>query len=423
MVNVLALTACSLFGMYFLTFLCHRILYGKSRRFIDALSSVLIFQWILGILLLIQAFSFTSNPLVTLVILFVAVYLIRKRVRDMTASLTSPTVEFSDVIAVSLSIVFLVLMLKNVFINPFPPDAFTAYLPLARIMVVEGGLPAFHLDGNLHYMVLSPLFLTLLISFLFSLTNTLTPWFAVGIPLYFSSLTFFLLWMWGKQKRGVALSMAILLCLLISPNILEYFVQVMPEPLILFYCTLAFYLISTWLDTRHHTCIVLTFLALSLFSLSKFTGIVFTGICILVLILHRLPPRILLKYGVVAFLPVIILASWNLVNYHDPFIPFFTSYLNIIGSKYSEFMPVNCPSEIAYGSQEYGTFSPLTYAIWVFRDYPLLALFLFSLFVLPRNSLKWYTMAAVILFSIMNLTFLYPETRHINFLMGAVAFF
>jgi|GEM_PF-1342060 len=401
----------------------HIFVFGRSRRFIAVIVSIVFSHWILILLLVIQGLTFKLNPILTFILFFVGVVISRRYIRQAVQSRKSIDITKFDVCVTLFFLIFLILMLKNVYLTPFTPDSFTMYLPLARIMILEGGIPAFHIETNMHYLFTSPVFLPSLIALLFSLTGGFPEWIASGIPLYFSILTFFLLWMWARERVGLKLSAAMALCMFMSPNIIEHFITILPEPLILFYCTMSLYLLSKWIDVHGNFMLLLCLMSLVLMSLSKFTGVVFTSLVIAFLLLQKCNLRKIISYSVIAFLPLFILASWNLYNFHDPFVPYLSDYLRVIDSKYVQYMPVPCSVELAYGSQNYGTYSISEFTVRLLKDYPLLFLFLLSIYLRRKERLPWFVAGSVILFAILNTRFLYAETRHLNFLMGATLLF
>jgi len=391
----------------------HLIAFRKSIRFIHILTSILVGNFILAVVVEVAGLAhfFDGRIILVLSLLIAGVsgYWINKKNIFSNEDITGNNISKTSILLVLGFAIFIFLYQKNTF-PPFTPDTFAGYLSWARIIVNEGAIPAFHLETNSYYTIYLPPLLYTSIAFLFSLFNEYIDSIAAAIPLIYLCFFVFLITNWGKEYVGQGVSLLVLLSLLLAPstNFLYLGSRVLQEAPLLFFVTASFYLLFKYLRTKETIFLVLLFISSALGSLTKTSGLLISAMLFCIVMIgtreKKEIPKILIVFPLF-HIPSILWAIRNLYFFNNPVYPVFRNFLKNICLGPAPILPIDA---IQYPFQEMVTNYFITFPAFIFT--------LFYIFRNRRNIETQYIALCFIIFLIIlkiseyNITtrYLYP---------------
>jgi len=309
----------SLVMLIFFPLLFHLVTFGKKFEFMNIITSILISEFILCFFLeVFSLFYFNGKIILILVLILIIIsgYLLRNKVY-----LHSKEIQKEYFLLIILFI-FILLIEKNRF-PPFWPDSFSTYLQYGRTIVEEGKLPLYDYS-NIRYVFSYPPLLYTKIAFSFVIFNNFFDSTTVGIPIFYTILTFFILINWSKEySDGKEVQYFVLMSFLFSIGIVHSTMLLQESPLI-FFSTLSFYLLNRYLKKKENFVLSLLIIACCLCMLTKYSGGVITLLILLVLIYKGYLKKMVSK--ILLFFPAAFWYSKNLIYYGNPFPPLLSEF-------------------------------------------------------------------------------------------------
>ena len=303
----------------FFPFLFYLIAFDKKFDFINIITSILISEFILCFFLeIFSLYNFNKSIILTLVIisLIISGYFLRTRL-----SLRSKKMQKEYYLLIILFI-FILFIEKNRF-PPFWPDSFSTYLQYGRTIVEDGKLPLYDYS-NIRYIFAYPPLLYTKIAFLFSIFNNFFDSTTVGIPIFYTLLTFFILINWSKEYSDEKeVQYFVLMSFLLSISIIHSTMLLQESPLI-FFSSLSFYLLDRYLKKKEDFILNLLFISCCLCMLTKYSGLVITLLIFSALIHKGYIKKMILKIPLL--IPAIFWYLRNFIFYKNPFPPLLSGF-------------------------------------------------------------------------------------------------
>ncbi len=304
----------SLAAMIFFPVLFHIVTFGKKIEFMSIVTSILISEFILcSFLEIFSLFYFNAEIIlvVTLIAILVSGYLLRYRMK------IPPKNMKKEYMLLAVLFVFVLFIVKNRF-PPFWPDSFSTYLHYGRTIVENGELPRYDLS-NIRYVFAYPPLLYTKIALLFGMFNNFFDTTTVGIPIFYTMLTFFVLIYWSKEySNKEETKYFVLISFVMSIGIVHTTMLLQEGPLI-FFSTLSFYLLYRYLKKKEEFTLTLLFISCCLCMLTKYSGGVIALLIVLLLLYKRYATKTM--YRLPLFIPAAFWYLKNLVYYGNPFPP------------------------------------------------------------------------------------------------------
>ena len=323
-------------------------IFNKSRNFIHVLFSIAVGEYILftTMILLGLLHLFYGGLVLTVSVAVSIVIGIALRAKTKNLRLTSGSSSLNlnfFILAVALVGFFLIV---HELIPLFASDAIGTYLPWGRIISEEHVIPAFHLQNNPFYVISMPPVIYTAIAFLFSLFNSRSIDLVCGIPLLFSVLSAMMIFGWAKEyieenkgDNDINNNIPLFTVIALMSGFLFVFwsMQVLQEPILLFFATCSFYGLFKYIKTRDDLFLALLAISSAMMILTKYSGIVFALLIFLALIVksknRKEFSRIMIFY-LIFYIPVFIWLARNFYYFDNPVFPYLS---NVFGGQWNEF--------------------------------------------------------------------------------------
>jgi hypothetical protein len=236
-----------------------------------------------------------------------------------------------------------ILAIQLIIQYPFCSDTFGKYLPWARIIANEQGIPAFHLHDNPRYvMSVVPLLYTH-ISLIFSLIGVSVESLSVGVPLFFSTATIFLVYTWSKEYNDKGVPLFAMLALITSILFLTSSPVVLQEAPVLFFATASFYLFFKYIKTRDNLHLILLSAASALLILTKEAGLVIATLIFFGLLVKSKSKKEVKHVSIVFILLNSLSLIWMIRNFYYFENPVFPMLANMFGGELAQYKAVSMP--------------------------------------------------------------------------------
>ena len=189
----------------------------RNNKSTGVLFSLIIGSYVLCAYTIVLGMAHLFNGILILALsLGTAIFIWLSLRKSKLIKVESVGIDRSQILIILLFIVFILgLQISR---QCFSSDTFGRYLPLARIIASEQAIPAFSLQNYSGYAISGMPLLDTFIAFLFSLTKTTAENLSLGIPLFFTIATIFLLFTWGKECKDKSVPIFIMIALLLSKS-------------------------------------------------------------------------------------------------------------------------------------------------------------------------------------------------------------
>jgi len=396
------------------------LLLFRDNKTMSILFSIIVGNYILSLYIIALGVAHIFNSMLILILSIITAILICF-FKDKLQSIDSVNINRSTIFIVLLFAVF-ILAIQLIIIYPFTSDTFAKYLPWGRIIANEEVIPAFHLQNNSRYVIsLAPLLYTH-IALLFSLFGICAENFSVGIPLFFSLATIFLIYAWCREFADENVSLFAMIALLSSILFLMFSPIVMQEAPLLFFATALFYLFFKYIKTRDNLYLVLLSLASSLLILSKESGIVLAILVFLGLLVKSKNKNEIKHISVVFLIFNMISFFWLARNFYYYGNPAFPMLTNIFDGELSQYMEVS--KEIVKPFIKRALISPQQFFINIFLYFPAIVFAFIYMYGNRKDFFVQFVFACfIILILVMTLTTPRLLVRYMYPFIGVLAVF
>lgn len=293
----------------------HLAAFGRSRKYLHIVISVLVGEFVLTLILLLFGFFHLFYGwlvlVVTVLVAGILGWFIRaKNVSAVSEISLSPRAAGFILLATALFFVIQMPMLidpttpkmfgirifdaiaAKFWFSPFTADSLGAYLPWAREIAESNYIVPFSVNVGEYTFGYPPLLHThagYLLS-LFGFNNEAAP---AAVPLLFLAATILIIFLWGQQymqereQEHVDETVPLfgLICLLASPIVYGIGIKVLQDPPLMFFTTAAFFMLFNYLKTKQDVFLILTVLSTCMCNLSKYNGLIISLVIFLVLLI------------------------------------------------------------------------------------------------------------------------------------------
>lgn len=395
----------------------------RNNKSISILFSVIIGSYVLSAYIIIFGLLHLFNGVLILALsLLTAIFIWIVLKKSKLTKVESVDIDRSMILTVLLFAAFIIGL--QVAGWCFTSDTFGRYLPLGRIIANEHTIPAFHLQNYSEYAISRMPLLYILIAFLFSLFKTNAENLSLGIPLFFTLSTIFLLFAWGKEYKDKNVPFFVMITLLLSLSFFLFSPVVLQESPLLFFATAMFYLLFKYVKTRENLYLILLSASSSLLILTKYSGILLSVLVFLGLLIKSRSKKELGHIFIVFLLFNTLALIWFARNFYyfgNPVFPFFAQ---LFSGELNHYQELISPFWELYALENY--ISPLHFIKDMFLYSPAI---IFAFIYMYKNKKSFevqfvfasyivliFAMAATFNGSILRERFMYP-------FMGVLALF
>lgn len=339
----------------------------RDNKTISVLFSVIIGSYILSVYIIIFGMLHLFNGVLILALSLLTtifIWLILKRSK--LTNIESVDIDRSMILTVLLFAVFIIGL--QVAGQCFTSDTFGRYLPLGRIIANEHTIPAFHLQNYSEYAISRMPLLYTLIALLFSLFKTNAENLSLGIPLFFTSSTIFLLYAWGKECKDKNVPIFVMIALLLSFSFFLLSPVVLQESILLFFATAMFYLLFKYVKTRENLYLILLSASSALLVLTKSSGIVLSGLVFLALLIKSRNKKEVGHIFSIYLLFNALVLIWFVRNFYYYSNPVFPYLAQLFSGELNHYLELLSPIRKLRISEFY--VSPLQFIKDIFRCFP-----------------------------------------------------
>ena len=301
--------------------LLHVLAFGRKSDYRSIRTSLIggqvILAGVLGILSIIGLFSIAWIVGITAILVSGLALLLRKKKKG--------TFRFTKKDAIIILIALIYLLTLQQVSSPYSPDGIGQYIPWARDMAEEGGIIPATQSEDVGYMYTPPLSFSYYgYAFLFTGADLDAP---VGISIFFSITTVFLIWSATRESRIRYAAPLAMLMLLSSFFFVKLGKMVLTEPAIIFFATAALLNLQKYWKRGDRTSMTLMLASSASYGLIKFTGLLFTALMVVAIILRERRKEYpkALSVAFLTHIPLIALLARNTALYNNPVFPWFAS--------------------------------------------------------------------------------------------------